>query len=283
MNLGRCERGHFYDMEKYSTCPHCAGGAATGDNSMTTIYTEGNDTVPVTEQGMRMTAPVNPPQQEQFDATPMQAVPENDLPVANFSANMLTMPIGESGTDTPTVPLMNDSNNIDMAEDDNDHTVGFFDDIFNNLTNNASQETQQQNNNKSGNVSSVPANANNVSTPCVGWLIALGGVHIGTDFRLKAGKNFIGRDASMDVALTWDKSVSRKRHAIVVYEPKQHLYLVQPGDSSGLVYRNNEVVLTPVKLEAYDTITVGEVNLLFIPLCGERFNWGNLFDEMNKK
>ena len=86
----------------------------------------------------------------------------------------------------------------------------------------------------------------------------------------------------MDVALTEDKSVSRDRHAIVVYEPKAHLYLVQPGESSSLVYRNDEVVLTPVKLQAYDIITVGDVNLLFIPLCGKEFNWSQLFEQMKK-
>lgn len=65
-------------------------------------------------------------------------------------------------------------------------------------------------------------------------LIAMGGAHVGQDFHLKVGKNFIGRDIQMDIALVGDKSVSRNRHAIVVYEPKKHLYLVQPGDSSGL-------------------------------------------------
>ena len=111
----------------------------------------------------------------------------------------------------------------------------------------------------------------------------MGGAHVGQDFHLKVGKNFIGRDIQMDIALVGDKSVSRNRHAIVVYEPKKHLYLVQPGDSSGLVYRNNEVVLSPVKLEAYDMITVGDVNLLFMPLCGERFNWSTLLEELSKK
>ena len=77
----------------------------------------------------------------------------------------------------------------------------------------------------------------------------------------------------MDVALVGDRSVSRNRHAILVYEPKQHLYLVQPGESSELVYLNDEVVLSPMRLKEYDVITVGEVNLLFMPLCGERFNW----------
>ena len=87
----------------------------------------------------------------------------------------------------------------------------------------------------------------------------------------------------MDVAMTGDKSVSRNRHAIVVYEPKQHLYLIQPGESSALVYCNDEVVLSPVKLKPYDIITVGEVNLLFLPLCGEQFDWSVLLEEMARK
>jgi hypothetical protein len=29
-------------------------------------------------------------------------------------------------------------------------------------------------------------------------------------------------------------------------------------------------------------LTVGDVNLLFIPLCGERFNWGDLLESMKK-
>ena len=32
MNLTRCEKGHFYDGEKYPRCPHCSGdGAGTGN------------------------------------------------------------------------------------------------------------------------------------------------------------------------------------------------------------------------------------------------------------
>lgn len=165
-------------------------------------------------------------------------------------------------------------NQPEWTEDD-DHTVAFYDDLFSGVTgaNAASQNPS---------VVNAPQ-VNTISSPCVGWLIAMGGAHVGQDFHLKVGKNFIGRDIQMDIALVGDKSVSRNRHAIVVYEPKKHLYLVQPGDSSGLVYRNNEVVLSPVKLEAYDMITVGDVNLLFMPLCGERFNWSTLLEELSKK
>ena len=32
MKLTKCINGHFYDAEKFSTCPHCAGNA-TGEVS----------------------------------------------------------------------------------------------------------------------------------------------------------------------------------------------------------------------------------------------------------
>lgn len=196
-----------------------------------------------------------------------------DLPPADKFADEPTEALYTAPADSPTVPLNVFTQTVPGSVDDDDHTIGIYDDFFGAPSVGASQTACQNR----------TSAANKVSTPCVGWLVALGGEHIGTDFRLKAGKNFIGRDMQMDVALTEDKSVSRDRHAIVVYEPKAHLYLVQPGESSSLVYRNDQVVLTPVKLEAYDVITVGDVNLLFMPLCGERFNWGDLLKQMKNE
>ncbi len=272
MNLSRCENGHFYDKEKYPTCPHCAGGSAA-DDSLTTVFTEGDVTESVSAQPIQSmpTASVSP-----IASMPEADLPVADLPVAGFGADEPTMEL-DNAMDTPTVSLNMPSNAPEAYDDDDDHTVGFFDDEF-------FSEPASDSANKAP-VASAPAKpqVNKVSTPCVGWLVALGGAHIGTDFRLKVGKNFIGRSPQMDVALTEDKSVSRERHAIVVYEPKEHLYLVQPGDASTLVYRNEQVVLSPVQLNAYDVIAVGDVNLLFIPLCNKEFNWNTILEEMKNK
>ncbi len=265
MNLSRCDKGHFFDKEKFATCPHCQGGAGA-DDSLTTVFTE----------DMTAAGPVSPNPVPPISPAPAPAG-DDSLPVGGTPVDQPTVPasgIG-SGNTVPLTPPVTPgfdefSPTLPVDDPDDDKTVGFFDfdPIF------ADESAKTQGSSQQG---------NGTSSPCVGWLIAIGGEHIGQDFRLKAGKNFIGRDISMDIALTGDKSVSRNRHAIVVYEPKQHLYLVQPGDSSGLVYRNNEVVLSPVKLVAYDMITVGEVNLLFMPLCGERFNWSTLLEEMSAK
>jgi len=109
--------------------------------------------------------------------------------------------------------------------------------------------------------------------PVVGWLVCTEGEHLGEDFRLKSGRNFIGRGSGMDVAITKDNTVSRERHTAVVYEPKGNMFIVQPGDSKELSYINGEVVLSPVRLNANDRLSVGQTELMFIPCCTEEFKW----------
>ena len=126
-----------------------------------------------------------------------------------------------------------------------------------------------------------PAQA--LPTPCVGWLIALNGSHIGQDFHLRVGKNYIGRDLGMDIPLTGDKSVSRNKHAIVIYEPKHHKYFIQPGESNELVYVNDEVVLLPMPLKPYDVIVIGDIELWFIPLCDDQHNWSEVIRRLQEQ
>ena len=109
--------------------------------------------------------------------------------------------------------------------------------------------------------------------PVVGWLVCVEGSHHGEDFRLKTGRNFIGRSSGMDVSIAGDNTVSRDRHAVVVFEPVSHAFLVQPGEARELCYLNDRVVLSAEELKAYDVLTVGSTKLMFIPCCGERFSW----------
>ncbi len=115
--------------------------------------------------------------------------------------------------------------------------------------------------------------------PVVGWLVCIKGENEGISFPLKLGRNFIGRGADMDVVLKNDKSVSRKKHAIVLYEPRTKSFIAQPGESRELVYLNDEVVLTSERLKAYDILAVGNSELSFIPFCGPKFSWEDWDEE----
>ncbi len=109
--------------------------------------------------------------------------------------------------------------------------------------------------------------------PVVGWLVAVQGPEKGKDYRITAEKNFIGRSDKMDVSIPGDDSISRDNHAIVSFSPKNKTYRLYPGEGRGLVYLNDEEVITPVTLSPYDVIEIGQSQLVFIPFCGEQFEW----------
>ena len=109
--------------------------------------------------------------------------------------------------------------------------------------------------------------------PVVGWLVCVRGVHYGQDFRLKAGRNFIGRGGNMDVCLSADRTVSRDRHAILTFDPLGKNFLIQPGESSALCYLNRKPVLVPTELQSGDRISLGDADLIFVPFGGTLFAW----------
>ncbi|MGN1194013.1 MAG: FHA domain-containing protein [Acutalibacteraceae bacterium] len=109
--------------------------------------------------------------------------------------------------------------------------------------------------------------------PVVGWLVCVEGNHYGEDFRLKAGNNFIGREKSMDVVLANDKSVSRNKHAIIVFDPMSSSFIVRAGESHELSYLNGQLILEPKVLKPYDKISVGSSVLVFVPFCNDSFKW----------
>jgi hypothetical protein len=110
-------------------------------------------------------------------------------------------------------------------------------------------------------------------SPVVGWLVCVEGPDKGRDYRLHGEKNFIGRSASMDVSIGGDDSISRDKHAAVSFEPKKKVFWLLPGESSGLVYLNDEVVNAPTQLKARDVIELGKTKLMFYPFCDEQFQW----------
>jgi len=114
--------------------------------------------------------------------------------------------------------------------------------------------------------------------PVVGWLVCVRGPSIGQDYRLVAGRNPIGRDASNPVSITEDRSISRAKHAIVTYDPHSNAFFVQPGESSELCYINGSVILESMPFNADDILTVGKTSLLFLPCCSGKFSWDSLIN-----
>lgn len=109
--------------------------------------------------------------------------------------------------------------------------------------------------------------------PVTGWLVIIGGPGKGQDFRLRPGRNYIGRAGGMDVVLDGDPMVSRNKHAIIVFDPVSRSTLCQPGESRELFYLNGQVVMEAARLKRGDVLSIGKTKLAFVPFCDENFAW----------
>ncbi len=110
--------------------------------------------------------------------------------------------------------------------------------------------------------------------PVVGWLVVLAGPGRGNARRLGYGQNSLGRDKGERVSLDFgDGSISRSKHAFVLYEPRKRQYFIRPGDGANLTYLNGELLADSRPLTSADTIEMGATKLKFVPLCGPEFDW----------
>lgn len=202
MNLTKCSNGHFYDADKFQSCPHCGGGAGASVIG---------DSVTVN----------------------MSQSSQNDMVTESRSA---AEPVGTMAPRPAYTPT---------AQEDDMKTISFY---------KTSMGTE----------------------PVVGWLVCLSGECSGQSYQLKSGRNFVGRSASMDIILDKDASVSRERHAVIIYEPKERIFIAQPGESRELFYLNDKVVLSNEIIKANDVFFIGSTKLMFIPFCSKVFSWEDL-------
>jgi hypothetical protein len=111
--------------------------------------------------------------------------------------------------------------------------------------------------------------------PVVGWLVCVSGPHFGDSFSIVSGKNSIGRSTENKIVISGDNTVSRSKHALIIYEPKKRNFYLQPGDGSGLTYLNNDDVFETKIISAKDIIEIGSSKFMFVPLCDESFSWSD--------
>lgn len=109
--------------------------------------------------------------------------------------------------------------------------------------------------------------------PVCGWLVCIKGNNVGKDYKIKSGKNFIGKADDMDIQILGDKFITDRNHAVVVYDSKKKNYVLLPGDSSGIAYINGEPAYIPIELSSYDVLELGKSRFIFVPFCNDDFGW----------
>ena len=124
-------------------------------------------------------------------------------------------------------------------------------------------------------ISPVAASSEESTTfdPVVGWLVCIEGATKGTDYRIHSQNNYIGRSARMDISIPEDSHISAENSAIIAYDNEDRVFYFGPCSGRNIVRVNGKPALSVEKIEAYDVLTIGTTKLLFVPLCGDRFDW----------
>ncbi|MDD6157638.1 MAG: FHA domain-containing protein [Lachnospiraceae bacterium] len=115
--------------------------------------------------------------------------------------------------------------------------------------------------------------------PVVGWLVAVTGTLKGTDYRIHSDNNFIGRSRRMSICISGDDTISKENHAVISYDTRSKKFYFKPGTGKNLVRVNENAIFSITELKAYDIIELGVTKFVFIPFCGEGFDWDQTFEK----
>lgn len=254
MNMKTCPKGHFYDGDTNASCPVCAaeqsGGGRMDDYGATEPVGGGFGGG---FSGAGATEPVGGGFGGGFSGAG-ETEPVGGGFGGGFSNVGATEPVtgGMTGTKAPTHGFGGSGETMHLFE----NRVPGVD--------NYNDETMAVN---PGMVAGF--------TPVVGWLVCTEGPDRGHDYRIRTGYNHIGRAEHMDICIRGDKQISREKHALIAYDDTEKVFFFGPSDGRNIVRVNGKMVMVPTELHAYDILTVGSSKLIFVPLCGEQFDWND--------
>lgn len=260
-----CENGHFYDADRYQSCPVCGSAYAEVITQQQPTHVE---KVPTTEPllqsagGGKVSQRIQTARRIDELAPTERLLPEDELrlqeAVDQHQRGAMRYTVSEV-TDKPKpqeVP--------DIRKDESPLTEA--------IKATAAQE-----------ISSLPKTMAyydfDKTIPPVAWIVCTKGCYLGEAFECHAGRNRLGRANEMEICLYKDQSITRDTHASIIYEPKRRQFFVQPGSGDALIYLNENLVFSHEELHAYDKLAIGKLEFVFIPLCGERFTWDDFMLE----
>lgn len=282
MNVIVCKNGHYYDADAYELCPHCGEGQASAESVKTPKKkhfwnrNKSDDKQPTSQQKTEFVDKTWALEMDSIESNNPQSQPKREVTVdlwsmdSNVSSDLQVPDTMELQNDMPPTER---TESIPQVESDlmaavkkasanpEGKTVGFF------------RMTAQRN------VETGTSGTAEFVEPPVGWLVCVQGVHFGKCFSIVAGRNSIGRYDTNDIVLDKDDSVSRDKHAWIIYEPRKRIFYLKPGEGNALTYLNENMVEESNELTKLDRIELGNTTLLFIPLCGDDFCWESYIKE----
>lgn len=243
MAITECGRGHVYDSDQYATCPYCNHGASVIDFGASSYqqppepmgYQAGYGYAPVPYGAPAPYAPMEP-------YAPVSPYAPAEVYAAGDDYGPTVAPGVIGGVNPEDEGKTVSPYEMKRREEEENKTVVMF---------------QRDHN----------------YDPVVGWIVCIDGPDKGKDHRIMARINTIGRSEKMDICLSRDTTVTKENHARIAYDPKNNVYLIVPDKNINNIYVNGQPIFSATRLEAYDTVELGAGKYLFLPLCGDRFEW----------
>ena len=226
--------------------------------------------------GMTQAAPVTHAQMGNISNMPQTPVMNNipnmpQTPVMNNIPNVPQTPVMNNVPNMPQTPVMNNVPNMPQTPVMNNVSNVPQTPVMSNVPN--MPQTPMMNNV----LPAVHQTAEIPGMPVTGWLVCICGEAKGKSYNIVSGLNYVGRRKDMDICIEGDISISRYRHAVVEYSEERKEFLLRLGESKEKIYitrdRQKRILKGTIKLEAYDVITLGRTELMFVPFCGDRFTW----------
>jgi len=300
MNIARCEAGHFYDSDSFSSCPHCrqkAMNQKTGRTGRRDEPAKGGESEKKEESGglraklfgrkprgdeyeFETASPVSPSElgrlfgeEEQESESVVKAVKKIKISPRRKEKREALLPQASGDADSSPSVQTTDGEAVGQSGPDVSAQLR------------AAAEEPQNEEAAAGigmpaavvgetvGLFTAFAGDGERTDPPVGWLVCVRGSKWGSVFPIRSGGNTVGRGAGNDIVIEDDNRVSREKHARVVYEPRNRVFYIEAGERSGLTYLNGENILHHATLSAYDSLEIGGGLYLFVPLCGEAFSW----------
>lgn len=114
--------------------------------------------------------------------------------------------------------------------------------------------------------------------PVVGWLVVVGGAGLGAFRPIYEGNNTVGRAKSQRIPIDFgDETISNEEQAYIRYDSVDRKFLLVPNlAKTNIVAVNDRKPTGAVELAAMDLITMGRTQLVFVPFCGDEFDWAEL-------
>lgn len=110
-------------------------------------------------------------------------------------------------------------------------------------------------------------------TKPVAFMVCIAGGNLGDSYTVAEGRNYIAGGSDADIKLNKDPSVSVDCHSVVTYNPSNNKFTLSAGTGRGITYLNGEQIDVSAELSSGDKIKVGSSELLFVPVCTDKFKW----------